>query len=101
MVFANIPASYADSLKGDRFVALYNYYIMTAKTTPYPSCHRDNFQAKATRKVAGWQRRVTLTNYTAWPLSATIPHQQNQDIIKISDYGHKKVFIQARTASGV
>jgi hypothetical protein len=69
MVFANIPASYADSLKGDRFVALDKLFIMTAKTTPYPSCHLDNIQAKATRKMAGWLRRVTLTNYTAGPLA--------------------------------
>jgi hypothetical protein len=68
MVFANIPASYEDSLKGDRFVALYQHFIMTAKTTPYPSCHRDNIQAKAARMMAGWLRRVTLTNYTAGPL---------------------------------
>ena len=71
MVFANTPAFYADSLTGDRFVALYKHCIMTAKTTPYPFCHRDNIQAKAIRMMAGWLHRVTLTNYTAGPLGAT------------------------------
>jgi len=68
MVFANIPSSYADSLKGDSFVALYQHFILTAKTTPYPTCHRNTIQAKETRKMAGWLRRLTLTNYTAGPL---------------------------------
>jgi len=34
---------------------------MMAKTTPYPSCHRDNYLAKVPGYVAGWLRRVTLT----------------------------------------
>jgi len=41
----------------------------TAKTTPYPSCHRDNIPAKEPPSVAGRLRRVTLTNYTAGPLA--------------------------------
>jgi hypothetical protein len=32
---------------------------MTAKNTPYLSCHRDNFPAKVPGLVAGWLRQVT------------------------------------------
>jgi hypothetical protein len=71
MVFANTCVFYIGSLTDDRFVALYQHFIMTAKTTPYPFCHRDNIQAKAPRMMAGWLHRVTLTNYTAGPLWAS------------------------------
>jgi hypothetical protein len=33
--------------------------IMTAKSTPYLSCHQDNFSAEAPGHVAGWLRQVT------------------------------------------
>jgi hypothetical protein len=50
MVFANTSTFYADSLTSDRFMAPYQHCTMTAKTTPYPSCHRSNLQA---RQLAG------------------------------------------------
>jgi hypothetical protein len=42
---------------------------MTAKTAPYPACHRDYFVAKAPGQVTGWLRQVTLTPSTAGPLT--------------------------------
>jgi hypothetical protein len=38
---------------------------MTAKSTPYLSCHRDNFPAKAPGPVAGWLRQVTQPPFIA------------------------------------
>jgi hypothetical protein len=34
-----------------------------AKSTPYLSCHRDCFSAKAPRPVTGWLRQVTQTTF--------------------------------------
>jgi hypothetical protein len=42
---------------------------MTAKSTPYLSCHRDNFPAKVTGPVAGWLRQVTQPPFIAGPLA--------------------------------
>ena len=41
----------------------------TAKSAPYPPCHRDSFSAKAPGRVIGWLRRVTLTYFIAGPLA--------------------------------
>jgi hypothetical protein len=41
---------------------------MTAKSTPYLSCHRDNFLAKVPGPVAGWLRQVTQPPFIAGPL---------------------------------
>jgi len=40
---------------------------MTAKSTPYLSCHRDNFLAKVPGPVAGWLRQVTQPPFIAGP----------------------------------
>jgi hypothetical protein len=45
---------------------------MTAKSTPYLSCHRDNFLAKVPGPVAGWLRQVTQPPFIAGPLWAII-----------------------------
>ena len=42
---------------------------MTAKSTPYPACHRDNFPAKVPGPVAGWLRQVTQPPFIAGPLA--------------------------------
>jgi len=42
----------------------------TAKSTPYLSCHRDNFPAKVSGPVAGWLRQVTQPPFIAGPLWA-------------------------------
>jgi hypothetical protein len=42
----------------------------TAKSTPYLSCHRDNFSAKVPGPVAGWLRQVTQPPFIAGPLAA-------------------------------
>ena len=42
---------------------------MTAKSTPYLSCHRDNFPAKVSGLVAGWLRQVTQPPFIAGPLA--------------------------------
>jgi hypothetical protein len=39
----------------------------TAKSTPYLSCHRDNFVAKVPGPVAGWPRQVTQPPFIAGP----------------------------------
>ena len=39
-----------------------------AKSTPYLSCHRDYFSAKAPGYVAGWLRQVTQPPFIAGPL---------------------------------
>jgi hypothetical protein len=41
---------------------------MTAKSTPYLSCHRDNFPAKVPGPVAGWLRQLTQPPFIAGPL---------------------------------
>jgi hypothetical protein len=41
---------------------------MTAKSTPYLSCHRDNLPAKVPGLVAGWLRQVTQPPFIAGPL---------------------------------
>jgi hypothetical protein len=41
----------------------------TAKSTPYLSCHRDNFLAKVPGPVAGWLRQVTQPPFIAGPLA--------------------------------
>jgi len=38
-----------------------------AKSTPYLSCHRDNFPAKVPGLVAGWLRQVTQPPFIAGP----------------------------------
>jgi len=43
-----------------------------AKSTPYLSCHRDYFVAKAPGQVAGWLRQVTQTPFIAGPLAASL-----------------------------
>jgi len=43
----------------------------TAKSTPYLSCHRDNFSAKAPGHVAGWLHQVTQPPFIAGPLACT------------------------------
>lgn len=40
----------------------------TAKSTPYLSCHRDNFPAKVPGLVAGWLRQVTQPPFIAGSL---------------------------------
>ena len=40
----------------------------TAKSTPYLSCHRDNFPAKVPGLVAGWLCQVTQPPFIAGPL---------------------------------
>ncbi len=42
-----------------------------AKSTPYLTCHRESFSAKAPGPGIGWLRQVTLTNYTTGPLLAS------------------------------
>ena len=42
--------------------------IWKAKSTPYLSCHRDNFPAKVPGPVAGWLRQVTQPPHIAGPL---------------------------------
>jgi hypothetical protein len=39
-----------------------------AKSTPYLSCHRDNFPAKVPGPMAGWLRQVTQPPFIAGPL---------------------------------
>ena len=39
-----------------------------AKSTPYLSCHRDNFPAKVPGPVTGWLRQVTQPPFIAGPL---------------------------------
>jgi hypothetical protein len=41
---------------------------MTAKSTPYLSCHRDHYPAKVPGPVAGWLRQVTQPPFIAGPL---------------------------------
>jgi hypothetical protein len=71
---------------------------MTAKSTPYLSCHRDNFLAKAPGPVAGWLRQVifhpcrlaprypyiTCRDLTLGPLycRAVIVHSKNSLTLK-------------------
>lgn len=52
-----------------KLVQLQNYCTMMAKTTPYSPRHRDRFLPKEPGPVAGYTRRVTLTNHTAGPLA--------------------------------
>jgi hypothetical protein len=52
---------------------------MTAKTAPYPSCHRDSLLAKAPGQVAEWLRRVTLTPPTAGPLAGMTHNLRTSD----------------------
>jgi hypothetical protein len=42
---------------------------MTAKSTPYLSCHRDNSLAKVPGQVARWLRQVTQPPFIAGPLA--------------------------------
>jgi hypothetical protein len=42
-----------------------------AKSTPYLSCHRDNFPAKVPGPVAGWLRQITQPPFIAGPLAVT------------------------------
>ena len=46
----------------------------TAKSTPYLSCHRDNFPAKVPGPVAGWLRQVTQPPFIAGPLCLICNH---------------------------
>jgi hypothetical protein len=48
--------------------ALNKICTMTAKSTPYLSCHRDYFPAKVPGQVAGWLRQVTQPPFIAGPL---------------------------------
>jgi len=48
--------------------ALNKICTRTAKSTPYLSCHRDNFPAKAPGPVAGWLRQITQPPFIAGPL---------------------------------
>jgi len=43
-----------------------------AKSTPYLSCHRDNFPAKEPGPVAGWLRQVTQPPFIAGPSDCLI-----------------------------
>ena len=43
---------------------------MTAKSTPYLSCHRDNLPAKVPGPVTGWLRQVTQPPFIAGPLGS-------------------------------
>jgi hypothetical protein len=45
---------------------------MTAKSTPYLSCHRDYFPAKVTGPEAGWLRQVTQPPFIAGPLGVRV-----------------------------
>jgi len=45
-----------------------NFVSGWAKSTPYLSCHRDNFPAKVPGLVAGWLRQVTQPPHIAGPL---------------------------------
>jgi hypothetical protein len=45
---------------------------MTAKSTPYLSCHRDNFPAKVPGPVAGCLRQVTQPPFIAGPLGLSL-----------------------------
>jgi len=40
-----------------------------AKSTPYLSCHREKFPAKAPGPVPGWLRQVTQPPFIAGPLA--------------------------------
>jgi len=52
-------------------------YTRTAKSTPYLSCHRDYFPAKAPGHVAGWLRQVTQPPFIAGPLGVkTLAHNK-------------------------
>ena len=42
-----------------------------AKSTPYLSCHRDNFPAIVPGPVAGWLRQVTQPPFIAEPLETS------------------------------
>jgi hypothetical protein len=42
---------------------------MTAKSTPYLSCHRDSFLPKVPGQVPGWLRQVTQPPFIAGPLA--------------------------------
>jgi hypothetical protein len=55
---------------------------LAAKTTPYPSCHRDYFLPKVPGQLPGWLRRVTLTNSTGGPL-ALIFHTMKLKVVLI------------------
>jgi hypothetical protein len=46
-----------------------NICTVMAKSTPYLSCHRDNFLAKVPGPVAGWLRQVTQPPFIAGPLA--------------------------------
>ena len=58
----HLPTLYRDTRKATKL------RTWTAKTAPYPPCHRDNLAAKESGQVAGWLRRVTLTYFIAVPL---------------------------------
>jgi hypothetical protein len=45
---------------------------MTAKSTPYLSCHRDKFLAKEPGPVTGWLRQVTQPPFIAGPLATML-----------------------------
>jgi hypothetical protein len=74
------PVPFPSFIYRDYFPAVYQTYTATvparnktctwtAKSTPYLSCHRDNFPAKAPGRVIGWLRQVTQPPFIAGPLS--------------------------------
>jgi len=73
------PLAFPSFIYRDYFPAIYKnftatapkrnkIYNRTAKSTPYLSCHRDSFSAKAPGPVAGWLRQVTQPPFIAGPL---------------------------------
>jgi hypothetical protein len=74
------PVPFLSFVYLDYFPAVYQTYTATAparnkictrtaKSTPYLSCHRDNFPAKVPGPVAGWLRQVTQPPFIAGPLA--------------------------------
>jgi hypothetical protein len=47
-------------------------HTWTAKSTPYLSCHRENYPAKVPGPVAGWLRQVTQPPFIAGPLGLSL-----------------------------
>jgi hypothetical protein len=77
------PVPFPNFIYRDYFPAVYKAYTATApapdkihtwtaKSTPYLSCHRDNFTAKVPGPVAGCLRQVTQPPFIAGPLAGIL-----------------------------
>jgi hypothetical protein len=93
------PVPFRNFFYRDYITAVYKIYTATApernknstrtaKSTPYLSCHRDYFSAKAPGHVAGWLRQVTQPPFIAGPLYVMLrtgPKSQANNVLQNKD----------------